>query len=198
MLKKASCLIFAFLYSINNFAAVVSDNDGSAFVTKAEFEALKENFNKGIEQYNASIDSKIDGAIAYYLAGIKLSKESYITFDSKTSYEFPLLMQSSVNYWIDYTKPTFYNLARNRVRYFNLTNLNHCDSTVTNAVMWNSETDTAILSIPAGDRNSNTIYGVMLNGKYCTKGMEINIFKEQSGRRVFSAPLILHIDIIKL
>ena len=38
--KKALCLIFAFLFSINTFAAVVSDNDGAAFVTKAEFDAL--------------------------------------------------------------------------------------------------------------------------------------------------------------
>ena len=40
MWKKALCLIFAFLLSINSFAAVVSDNDGAAFVTKAEFVAL--------------------------------------------------------------------------------------------------------------------------------------------------------------
>ena len=40
MWKKALCLIFAFLFSINSFAAVVSDNDGAAFVTKAEFVAL--------------------------------------------------------------------------------------------------------------------------------------------------------------
>ena len=68
--KKALCLIFAFLLSINSFAAVVSDNDGAAFITKAEFEALKTDFNDQIENYNASIDNKIDGAIASYLAGL--------------------------------------------------------------------------------------------------------------------------------
>ena len=72
--KKAPCLIFAFLLSINSFAAVVSDNDGAAFVTKAEFEALKENFNNQIVNYNNSVDGKIDGAIASYLAGINLAK----------------------------------------------------------------------------------------------------------------------------
>ena len=76
--KKAMCLIFAFLFSINSFAAVVSDNDGSAFVTKAEFEALKSNFASQVDQYNISIDSKIDGAIANYLAGIHLSKKTEI------------------------------------------------------------------------------------------------------------------------
>ena len=74
MCKKALCLIFAFLLSIESFGAVVSDNDGSAFVTKAEFEALKNNFAAQIDNYNTSIDSKIDGSIASYLAGIKLSK----------------------------------------------------------------------------------------------------------------------------
>ena len=74
--KKALCLIFAFLLSINSFAAVVSDNDGSAFITKAEFEALKDNFASQVDQYNTSIDSKIDGAIAAYLAGSQLQKKA--------------------------------------------------------------------------------------------------------------------------
>ena len=72
--KKALCLIFAFLLSINSFAAVVSDNDGAAFVTKAEFEALKKDFADQIENYERSLDEKVDGAIAAYLAGIRLSK----------------------------------------------------------------------------------------------------------------------------
>ena len=70
MCKKALCLIFAFLLSIESMAAVVSDNDGAAFVTKAEFEALKNNFVDQITNYSTSIDQKIDGAIASYLAGL--------------------------------------------------------------------------------------------------------------------------------
>ena len=72
--KKALCLVFAFLLSIESFAAIVSDNDGAAFVTKAEFDALKNNFANQVDQYNTSIDSKIDGAIASYLAGVNLFK----------------------------------------------------------------------------------------------------------------------------
>ena len=75
LLKKALCLLFAFLFSINSFAAIVSDNDGSAFVTKAEFEELKNNFSAQINNYNNSIDNKIDGAVAYYLAGITKKNE---------------------------------------------------------------------------------------------------------------------------
>ena len=69
-------LFLVVLINIEGFAAVVSDNDGSAFITKAEFDSLKNNFQSQIDQYNTSIDSKIDGAIASYLAGISLHKNS--------------------------------------------------------------------------------------------------------------------------
>ena len=74
--KNALCLIFAFLLSIESFAAVVSDNDGSAFITKAEFDSLKNNFQAQLDSFNNNIDSKIDNAIAGYLAGIKVEKTS--------------------------------------------------------------------------------------------------------------------------
>ncbi len=63
--------MLVFVLCLNSFAAVVSDNDGSAFITKAEFDSLKNSFQSQIDQYNTSIDAKIDGAIAAYLAGIK-------------------------------------------------------------------------------------------------------------------------------
>ena len=65
--------------SIESIGAVVSDNDGSAFITKAEFDSLKNNFQSQIDQYNTSIDSKIDGAIASYLAGIHMAKKRIIS-----------------------------------------------------------------------------------------------------------------------
>lgn len=72
-LKRLFAILFILLLSINQFAAVVSDNDDSVFITKAEFDAPKNNYQSQIDQYNTSIDSKIDGAIASYLAGIKVS-----------------------------------------------------------------------------------------------------------------------------
>ena len=63
---------------------MVSDNDGSAFVTKAEFEGLKKNFADQITNYNTSIDGKIDGAIASYLAGVRLSKKEPFTVEHQT------------------------------------------------------------------------------------------------------------------
>lgn len=71
---RVLCLIISLMLTINCFAAIVSDNDGSAFVTKSEFEALKKDFSDQVANYNSSIDSKIDGAIASYLAGINISK----------------------------------------------------------------------------------------------------------------------------
>ena len=73
-MKKSLCITLIFLLSIQCFASIVSDNDGSAFVTKAEFESLKDNFSDQIVNYNDSIDKKIDGAIASYLSGIKIDK----------------------------------------------------------------------------------------------------------------------------
>ena len=66
----------------NSIAAVVSDNDGSAFITKAEFDSLKNNFQSQIDQYNTSIDAKIDSAIAQYLSGIKVET----TKDAETAF----------------------------------------------------------------------------------------------------------------
>ena len=74
--KKFLAFALVLFLCIENFAAIVSDNDGSAFITKAEFDSLKNNFQSQIDQYNTSIDNKIDGAIAAYLAGIKVETET--------------------------------------------------------------------------------------------------------------------------
>ena len=73
--KKICCLFMALFLSVESFAAVVSDNDGSAFITKAEFDSLKNNFQSQLDAYNTGIDNKIDTAIASYLAGITVDME---------------------------------------------------------------------------------------------------------------------------
>ena len=72
MLKKLACLFLVVLMSIDSLAAVVGDSDGSAFITKREFEELKTNFNKEIEKYSNSIDNKIDGVISNYVNGLRV------------------------------------------------------------------------------------------------------------------------------
>ena len=101
-IKRIFALFLIMLFSVENFAAIVSDNDGSAFVTKSEFEALKKDFESQIVNYNDSIDKKIDGAISAYLAGINLQKAQSIytilkdwdnvtmrNYELKNSYKVP-------------------------------------------------------------------------------------------------------------
>ncbi len=83
-IKRRLALALMLLLSIESFAAVVGDNDGAAFITKAEFDSLKNDFKSQLDRYNSSIDNKIDGAIESYLSGIKLSKTSTYTTEHQT------------------------------------------------------------------------------------------------------------------
>lgn len=73
--KILSVMLIILLICGNTFSAIVSNNDGSAFITKSEFEELKREFNEQIDRYNDSISNKIDGAIAAYLSGLKTSQK---------------------------------------------------------------------------------------------------------------------------
>ena len=66
LIKKVKFIVClqVILFGTAMYAAAVSDNDGSAFITKAEFDSLKNDFQSQIDLYNSSIDSKIDTAIA--------------------------------------------------------------------------------------------------------------------------------------
>ena len=90
--------------SIESFGAVVSDNDGSAFITKAEFDSMKNEFQSQIDQYNTSIDAKIDGAIASYLAGLQISIEQqrtpYFIENAGTAGKIKFMDNSNVPYVI--------------------------------------------------------------------------------------------------
>ena len=79
MIRRIAALFLVLLLSIESFGAIVSDNDGSAFITKAEFDSLKNDFQSQIDQYNTSIDVKIDSAIASYLSGIKIESEQSLS-----------------------------------------------------------------------------------------------------------------------
>ena len=98
-LKMVGAFLIIMLLCFNNFAAIVSDNDGSAFITKAEFDSLKNSFRAQIDTYNTSIDAKIDGAIAAYLAGIKTSKSVKVSFDSANDWQFPVWLDDGAEKW---------------------------------------------------------------------------------------------------
>ena len=110
LLKRFAALFLVVLLSCESFAAVVSDNDGAAFITKAEFDSLKNSFQAQIDDYNANVDSKIENAINGYIAGVKSAKttklnvlypkkdSSYqnIKWTSKTDYSYDT---ASNKYW---------------------------------------------------------------------------------------------------
>ena len=93
MVKKLLALFLIVLISIESFGAVIGDNDGSAFITKAEFDSLKNSFQSQIDQYNTSIDAKIDGAISSYLAGIRVARKrnAALLFPVTTSSSYKVL-----------------------------------------------------------------------------------------------------------
>ena len=74
VIKKILLIFISVILISDAFASVVTDNDGSAFISKAEFDALKAEFQSTLNRTNSSIDSKIDNAIASYLANAKASK----------------------------------------------------------------------------------------------------------------------------
>lgn len=69
IIKSIISINLVIIMTITSFAGIVSDSDGTAFTTKQEFENLKKDFERQISDYNDSIDKKIDGAVASYLAG---------------------------------------------------------------------------------------------------------------------------------
>lgn len=77
-LKFILCGILIMSMCFTSFAAV-GGNDGSAFITKAEFDALVNDFNEQMDKYEVSLVSKIDGAIANYLNGVSREKVSKLS-----------------------------------------------------------------------------------------------------------------------
>ena len=101
---KTVIFILCFTLCIECSAAVVSDNDGSAFITKAEFDSLKNNFQSQLDSYNMSIDSKIDSAIASYLSGIKNTPEETLSLTSSVvSYPLKFQMKNKLFDWNRWT-----------------------------------------------------------------------------------------------
>ncbi len=92
LIKRYIALILVLLFSIESFAAVVGDNDGAAFITKAEFDSLKNDFQSQLDRYNSSLDNKIDGAIAAYLSGVAVAKETNIE---------PIVSNYKDMYWVN-------------------------------------------------------------------------------------------------
>lgn len=80
IIKKIFSLILLLIILSNVvLASAVSDNDGAAFITKAEFDSLKNTFQARLNEYNSGIDNKIESAISAYISGAKEEKTSNLT-----------------------------------------------------------------------------------------------------------------------
>ena len=88
-------IFFVLILCLNCNAAAVSDNDGSAFITKAEFDSLKNSFQAQINTYNSSIDNKIDNAISSYVSGIKKDRTYREKMDASFDWTFPIICMNN-------------------------------------------------------------------------------------------------------
>ena len=77
--KRVIALFVVALLNINTYATQ-SSNDGSKFITKAEFDTLMEGFNNKMNEFESALNAKIDDSIAGYLAG--LSGESVVDLEN--------------------------------------------------------------------------------------------------------------------
>ena len=145
IMKRLFTLMSILVLVSNSFAAIVSDNDGSAFTTKSEFEALKNNFANQIDNYNLSIDSKIDGAIANYLAGITIKQKTIksiinadwdtVVMESryyKNAYQYPNLSLFYSALWQSTSGNDFSELWKNTAWWYGSINYNRTTSSTNN------------------------------------------------------------------
>ena len=69
--KRIIALLTVVLLNVNTFATTAS-NDGSAFITKADFDELVTDFNAKMNEYQSALNAKIDYAVANYIAGMSV------------------------------------------------------------------------------------------------------------------------------
>ena len=87
MKRNIATLLIVFM-CIESFGVAVSDNDGAAFISKAEYDSKKNEFQRQLESITSSIDPKITDAINSYISDTtnKSSSVKSILFSSKDDY----------------------------------------------------------------------------------------------------------------
>ena len=73
--KRVLAFFLVALMNINAYATTAS-NDGSAFITKAEFDDKVKLFNDNMDTYQSGLNAKIDQAIASYLGALSGTAKS--------------------------------------------------------------------------------------------------------------------------
>lgn len=70
-IKRITALLVIAALNVHTFAST-SSNDGSAFITKADFDELVVDFNNKMSEYQSALNAKIDNAVANYIAGMSV------------------------------------------------------------------------------------------------------------------------------
>ena len=67
IIRKSILMFMIVVLAGKTFSAVVSDNDGTAFISYSEYDSLRSDFQKVLDGFNTGIDAKIANAIAQYI-----------------------------------------------------------------------------------------------------------------------------------
>lgn len=171
LIKKVKFIVClqVILFGTAMYAAAVSDNDGSAFITKAEFDSLKNDFQSQIDLYNSSIDSKIDTAIAQYLSGIKVATtERLSNATSKLKYPVYIKMSNKGIFDCDYFNDNSYAKIWRPGYNLALTNTRNSETTVWTGDYAGNYPETNFLSLIVNSDGTGLIDG-------CTKILKASL-----------------------
>ena len=155
--KKNKIVLSSVVYLVlcfNSIASVVSDNDGAAFITKAEYDAMKIDFQSMLNDFNTGIDSKIEKAIQGYIDGIKSTSTTREATLSPGDYECINERYNSS----DYTWRYKYGSPRISVN-FMYGGPAYKTSTTTQG---NLTTYRVALGLPAYDENKHSIHKLLI------------------------------------
>ena len=166
--KRILALFIVVLLNVNTYAAVGA-NDGSAFVTKAEFDALVNTFNDQMDIYQSGLNSKIDGAIANYLAGLSSTKRSPQTALINNLGKFAF-----VNTWDIWPDGEQSELGDKFKWTYGITISFTMQSSIGSWEVYSGDSDSSASQVTVGTKQSKFIYSSKSNtneGYYCISGL---------------------------
>ncbi|MBO6134470.1 MAG: hypothetical protein J6O09_01665 [Lachnospiraceae bacterium] len=195
LIKRYIALLLVLLFSIESFAAVVGDNDGAAFITKAEFDSMKNDFQDQLDRYNSSLDNKINGAIAAYLSGIAVRRRQPVSLDRGLNYSFPLVMCGD-NQWnsveLDYYNVSIPKMEQFSYQWYHWYIHGARVQLSDNSMYVEGDHDLDISSVPQKDstQEGQQVFasGLIDNGyEYPGQYGSLNIVSDQGERRVYKS-----------
>ena len=112
--KRVLAFFLVALMNINTYATTTA-NDGSSFVTKAEFDEIVNTFSKKMDEYQSGLNAKIDNAISQYIGGLSAVKvtelENYAKYTADYGAEYVTFYNYPSDRGFDAGKKTNYGKA---------------------------------------------------------------------------------------